>query len=128
MSKPIVFISHNKLKEGKLDDYTKLYREVVEDIKKEKPGTLIYLAFVDEDNSMVTMIHLFPDADAMEDHMKGAGERANEAYQYIESERLEVYGTPNEGVLEGMREIIGPDVTLVNVSKNIGGYIRLKKD
>ena len=74
MSKPIVFISHNKLKEGKLKAYTKLYREVVENIEKEKPGTLIHLAFVDEDNSSVTMRHLFPDADAMDDHMKGAGD------------------------------------------------------
>ena len=42
MSAPIVFISHNRVKEGELDGFRRYWREVVRSIEADKPGTLVY--------------------------------------------------------------------------------------
>src|SRR5213593_861531 len=39
MSEPIVFISRNRVKKGKLDDFKHFYQEGVERLRREKPGT-----------------------------------------------------------------------------------------
>ena len=71
MSGPIVFISHQRVKEGKLDAYKQSYREYIGIIKAVKPGTVAHLAYVNEDGSEVTMVHVFPDAEAMDLHFQG---------------------------------------------------------
>jgi quinol monooxygenase YgiN len=124
MSAPIVYISHNRVKEGKLDAFAQFYREGVKQIEAARPGTLVHLAYVSEDGSQVTMIHLFPDAAAMDLHMQGAGDRAKGAYEFLEPVRLEVYGTPSPGVVEMIRKIAGSGVELSYNPGHIGGYIR----
>ena len=59
MSDPIVLISHNRIKEGKLDDLRQFTPEGMKLIEADKPGTLVQLAYVNEDGTEVTYIHLF---------------------------------------------------------------------
>jgi quinol monooxygenase YgiN len=126
MSDPIVFISHNRVKEGKLDDLRQVSREGVKLIEADKLGTLVQLAYVNEDGTEVTFVHLFPNADAMDLHMQGASERAKRAYEFIESDRFEIYGTPSHGVMEMMKKIAGSGVVLSVNPQHLGGFIRLK--
>jgi hypothetical protein len=62
MSGPIVFISHNAVKESKLEGFRDAFGEVGEALDAEKPGTVVFLAFADEDGSEVSVVHVFPDA------------------------------------------------------------------
>jgi len=124
MSDPIVFISHNRVKEGKLDDLRQFSRDAVKLIEADKPGTLVQLAYVNEDGTEVTFVHLFPNADAMDLHMQGASERAKRAYEFIEADRFEIYGMPSDGVLEMMRKIVGSGVVLSFNPQHLGGFIR----
>jgi quinol monooxygenase YgiN len=126
MSEPIVFISHNRVKDGKLDEFREFYRESVKAIKAEKPGTLLHLAFVNEEGSEVTIVHLFTDAEAMDLHMLGAAERVELSSEFIESKSLEIYGMPNEGLLEMLGKLVGSGVGLSLTPENVGGYVRLK--
>jgi quinol monooxygenase YgiN len=71
MSEPIVLISNQRIKEGKLDEYTQSYRENVEILMADKPGTVAHLAYVSEDGSEVSMVHVFPDAESMDLHFQG---------------------------------------------------------
>ena len=65
MSGPIVCISHNAVKDGKLEGFREAFGEVADALEAEKPGTIVYLAFADEDGSRVSVVHVFPDAGAM---------------------------------------------------------------
>jgi len=125
---PIVFISHNKVKEGKLDNFRQFYRKEVKLIEADKPCTLVHLAYVNEDGTEVTIVHLFPNAHAFDLHMQGTSERAKKAYEFIESDRLEIYGRPSNDVLEMMRKIVGSGVALSFNPQNLGGFIRLKSE
>jgi len=126
MSEPIVFISHHKLKKGRLADFRQYYLECVELIDSTKPGTVGFLAYLNEEQNEVSIVHLFPDADAMDDHIQGARDRARGAYEFFESKRLEVYGSPSDEVLQMMVQIVGSGVELTIKPESIGGYIRLK--
>jgi len=126
MSEAIVFISNQRIKEGKLDAYTQYYRQAAELTEANKPGTVAYLAYASEDGTAVSIVHIFPDAESMELHMQGVGELAEKAFDFMEIVSFEIYGRPSDGLLEMMMRIAGTGVTLSVKPQPVGGYIRLK--
>ena len=90
-----------------------------------KPGTLAHMAFLNEEGTEMSIVHLFPDAAAMERHMVGVDELARKARDFMESVRLEIYGAPSDRVLEMMRQAAGSGVALVVKPQSVGGYIRM---
>lgn len=125
MIEPIVFISNQRVKEGKLEGYKQYYRQVAELTQANKPGTVAHLAYINEDNTELSIIHIFPDAEAMEMHMKGVDELAKKAYEFIDVISFEIYGKPGDTVLHRMMQIVGSGVALNIKPQRIGGYIRL---
>lgn len=123
MSEPIVFMSHSRVKDGMLGAFRELSSEVFPMMEASKPGTLLHYGYTDEDESEIAFIHLFLDADAMDAHFAGAGDRANRAAEYIETYRFEVYGTASEQTLAALERT--PEVELVVSPKAFGGYARL---
>ena len=126
MSEPIIFVSNQRIKEGKLDGYKQYYRQVAELTERTKPGTVAHLAYVNDDGTELSIVHIFPDAESMNLHMRGVDELAQKAYEFIEIVSIEIYGRPSDTILENMQQIVGSGVTLHLKSQNIGGYIRLK--
>ena len=124
MSEPIIFISHQRVKEGKLEGYKRYYRQVAEQAKLDKPGTIAHIAYHNEDGSELSIIHVFSDAEAMELHMKGVNELAKKAYEYVEILSFEIYGKPAAPLLERMMQIVGSRIALNIKPQLIGGYIR----
>jgi quinol monooxygenase YgiN len=101
MSEPIIFISNQRVKEGKLEGYKHYYRQVAEQARQNKPGTVAHIAYHNEEGTELSIIHIFPDAEAMELHMKGVDELAKKAYEYVEILSFEIYGQPTEGSSKG---------------------------
>ena len=124
MSEPIVFISNQRVKEGKLEGYKQYYRRVAEMTEATKPGTAAHLAYVNEDGNELSIIHIFPDAESMELHMIGVDELAKKAYEYVEILSFEIYGKPTDTVVERMMQIVGSGITVKLRPQLIGGYIR----
>ena len=128
MSEPIVFISHFKVKEGKLDGLKQLHQRVVEQIKTDKPGTVVFLHYLNQEGTEYSVIHFFPDAEAMDRHTEGAGERAKAAFEFIEPTRREIYGTPSDQILAMLRPPEGSGITLTVMPQPMSGYIRFKAE
>jgi hypothetical protein len=95
MPKPVVVVSHFKIKEGKLDGLKKIFPEVLETLKVEKPRTTAQLAYVDEAGTRVSIVHVFADADVMDQHFERAEERTKTAYEFMDPAGWEIYGTPS---------------------------------
>jgi quinol monooxygenase YgiN len=126
MSEPVVFVSHFKVKEGMLEDLKRLTADVLPRLREEKPRTVLYLAYLDEEASEVSFLHAFPDADSMDAHFEGVNERVAAAYQYIEPRGWEIYGKPSEGALESMRQAATTaGVSLTVLPEQLGGFLRL---
>jgi quinol monooxygenase YgiN len=126
MSEPVVFISHFGIKEGKLDDLRRQSAAVIEQLREEKPRTVVFLAYLDEQASEVSFLHAFPDAESMDLHFEGVDERVAAAYEYMEPRGWEIYGRPNEGALEMMRQgAAAAGVFLTVLPDHLGGFLRL---
>jgi hypothetical protein len=61
MSQPFISIATLRIKEGKLDDFTRSYREVVETVKEHEPRIIAFHGFVNEDGTEMTIIQVHPD-------------------------------------------------------------------
>lgn len=126
MSEPVVFISHFKVKEGALADLKRLSADVFTRLREEKPRTVLFLAYLDEEASEVSFLHAFPDAESMDAHFEGVNERVAAAYRYIEPRGWEIYGKPSEGALESMRQAATTaGVSLTVLPEQLGGFLRL---
>lgn len=121
---PIVFISRFKVKEGRADDFRRHYQDSLPSIEAGKPGTLVQLAYENEDSTEVAVIRLFPDADALDSQLQGAGERSKKTYEFIEPVSIEIYGAPKASTIETMRKISGSGITVSVSAQFIGGFIR----
>jgi quinol monooxygenase YgiN len=84
MPEPIIFIAHQKIKQGKTEQYKEYYQEVAEWIEANKPQTAAHIAYVSEDGTEASIIHIFPDAEAMENHMQNLGDLGKKAFTVME--------------------------------------------
>ena len=124
MTGPIVFISHFKIKEGKLEDVKQLSENVSKFIEANKPGTAAFLQFTNADGSELSIIHVFPDADAFDKHNEGAGERSSKAFEFIVPTRREIYGIPSDQAMAILTPPEGSGIFINQMSQLVGGYIR----
>jgi hypothetical protein len=125
---PIVFISNQKVKEGKLSEYAQYYREVAELTERTKPRTVAHLAYASEDGAAISIVHVFPDAEALATHMQGVEDLANKAYEFMEITSFEIYGDPGDAVLDNMKSIAGSGIAVTIKPQAIGGYIRFEAE
>jgi quinol monooxygenase YgiN len=126
MSEPIVFISHFRVKEGRLDSLRQLADAIFPRMESDKPRTLLFRAYVSEEGDRMSFLHVFADTDAMDSHFEGADERSRVAYESIVPEGWEIYGTPSQAALEGMRaEAAAAGVSLRYEPGSMGGFMRL---
>lgn len=127
MTEPIVFISHHRIKEGRLEDLRKLSQESTPKLKESKPGTVVFLAYTSEDGGEVSFLHVFPNAQAMDDHMLGVAERTQSAYGMIQPRSFEIYGKPSRESLEMMKQSAAQaGAELIISADYLDGYLRLK--
>jgi quinol monooxygenase YgiN len=124
MTGPIVFISHQRVRPGMLDAVRSAFAEVSAELEADKPGTVVFHAFASEDETELRIVHIFPDASAMDRHMVGVAERAARAREFMETTAFEVFGRPSAGVAEMMQQAAGGGVSLTLMPDPIGGYLR----
>ena len=128
MSAPIVFISRSKIKEGKLEGLKQHAQMMMELIQAEKPGTLAFLQYLNEDETELSIVHVFTDADAVDKHNEGVAERARGAFEFLEPISRELYGMPSEktlAMMTGVRPPGAPEIEVHHIPRVLGGYLRL---
>jgi len=125
MFEPIIFIAHQKVKQGKVEEYKKVYQEVGEWMEANKPQTAAHIAYISEDGTEASVVHIFPDIEAMEKHMQNLGDVGAKAFTLMEIVGFDVYGTPSKMVLDSMLRMI-PGAKVTMKTQSAGGYIRLK--
>jgi quinol monooxygenase YgiN len=127
MTEPIVFVSHFRVKEDKLDGLKQQFREVLEMLEAEKPRTTAQLAYLGDSGTKVSIVHVFTDADTMDLHLRGADERSRAAYEFMDPAGWEIYGTPSDAALQMMQQAASSvGVALTVQSDYLGGFLRVQ--
>jgi hypothetical protein len=124
-TRPIVFVSHFTVKAGHGDALRQMWDSVAAELEATRPRTVAYVAFLDETGDRFSIVHVFPDGDAMAAHAVGAGERSRAAFEHFTPAGWEIYGRPNDAELELMRESAkAAGVDLSVEAEALGGFLR----
>ena len=124
---PIVFISHFRVKPGGLDPITEMSHTVDAQMEADKPRTLIWLSYLNEDATRVSFLHAFADRAAMDAHIEGADQRSQAAMEHIVPLGWEVYGSPSEAALSSLRQAAeSASVPLTNEPNFLSGFLRFR--
>jgi hypothetical protein len=122
---PVAFISHFRIKEGKLDAAREAFAAVSTQLEASRPRTAAYLAFIDEAGQRLSILHVFPDAEALDLHAAGAGERSKAAFELFEPAGWEIYGEPSAAALKTFEDMAAEWGVPVNIDRvSVGGFIR----
>ena len=79
MSGPIVFISHHRVKDGRLSDLREESERTFAKLEARDPGTALFDAYTNQPGDQITFVHVFKDGPAMAAHLEGVGERGRSA-------------------------------------------------
>ena len=124
MTQPIVFVSHSAILGGQVEEFRDFVRRGAPKLEADKPGTVAFLAYLDEDGSQASIVHVFPNADAMSAHLEGVRERSEEADAFIRTTAYEIYGSPDPQVAQMMRGFAERSgVPLTVHPEHVGGYL-----
>lgn len=125
MTKPIVFISRNRVKEERQEEFDTFFREGVPVISYGDPGTAALLSYLSEDGRELHIVHVFAHADAFDAHLNGAEEREGLADDYLQGLAWEIYGAPSEAALGALQaRAMENGVAIAIYPDNFGGYLR----
>ena len=125
MDRPIIFISHFRVKAGHADAFRELWDSVAASLQASKPATTAYLGYLNDAATALTIVHVFPDAGAMAAHFGGADDRAAAAYEHIEPAGWEVYGSPQPESIEMLQGAAAQaGVPLAWQPDGLGGFLR----
>lgn len=126
MAAPLIHIFTATIKEGQLEGFKKYAQEHAEFTEAKHPGLLAFHQYVNEEGNKVSVVQVHPDADSMEFFMQEVvAQHGIQAYEYLEegSESSEIYGTPSDAILEGLRQY---GVSFTVKPDHVGGFTRLQ--
>ncbi len=99
MSDAVHWLLALNIKEGELDNFKALVKEMVDATKANEPGTLIYEWFVSDDEKTCHIYERYADSAATMAHLAAFGQNFAERFMAVlESVQLVVYGNPNDEV------------------------------
>jgi hypothetical protein len=123
---PIVFISHFRVRAGKLSDYRRIQADVARELEGEKRRTLLFLVYLDQLRERVTAFHVFADAQSMDIHLISSDERSKVGAQFLIPAGWEIYGNASTSTLatvESMAASTG--VSLAVHDEFLTGFMRI---
>jgi peptidoglycan/xylan/chitin deacetylase (PgdA/CDA1 family) len=107
MNAPFIFITTHTVKDGRLEDLEALNAEFVDFVESHEPDIIGLHAYLSEDRTRLTLIQIHPDAASLEHHLRVAGDKIHQAFELVDNERVDAYGSPGETartLLERLRE------------------------
>ena len=126
MTEPILFVSRWRLRQGERAAFEAMFGQALGLIATTKPRTALFAAYVNEADEEIRIVHAFPDAAAMTDHLEGSQDRSDSVQGVIEFLGFEVYGAAPEVAVDQLRRETasggGAEFTLFATA--IGGYLR----
>ena len=127
MSRPFIFIGTHRLKEGKLGDFERAWKDLVDTVESKEPQMISFNAYANEDGTEVAVVQVHPDAASMELHMAVVREHITQAYEELleGTTSIQVFGELSEAARGMMQHLAGSGVALTVKPNLLGGFIRI---
>jgi hypothetical protein len=124
VSGPFIVKTVSRIHPGKAETYRPVVSEFCKLVEETEPRLLAFHIYVTEDQSSEVVIQIHPDAASMQYHLDVMGKKVRETFAYSDFESLEIYGQPNDELMEWIERVSeGVPVTLHEM--HWGGFTRL---
>lgn len=123
MSEPIVFVTTMQIHEGELEQFKEASSKAMAYAEQNAPH-LAQGVYVDEGEMRAHGLQVHRDSGSILSWWKMGDPHIKDVMQHITTTRVDVYGQPNDGVMEGMRRLSGEGTTLT-VTPRLTGFFRL---
>ncbi len=106
MAGPLIYVGTHAIKRGRQEDAKTGSRALVEFLEANHGRVLHFEIFIDGDASEMTVIQIHPDEDSLRDHLRLAGEKIAQAYEFLDSTtRIDIYGTPSPALVDTLTQM-----------------------
>jgi hypothetical protein len=104
MSDPIIYVDNSEIREGQFEALAAAMNELAQFVEANEPQIYAYRVYFDERRARMTVIHIHPDVESLEFHMKIAGPLFSKFANFVKLFRIDLYGAPSEYIVEQLRQ------------------------
>ena len=104
MTEPILFIATSQIQDGTLKKFKEAVRKTIAFLEANGPQLLGEVC-IDEKEMRAYTIQVHRDSESILAHWQLSDPYRRDVMQYITTTRIDIYGQPNEAVMEGMRQL-----------------------
>jgi quinol monooxygenase YgiN len=104
MGDPLVYVDRSEVRPGKLDELREAIAGLASFVAANEPQLISYAAFIDPDGTHMTVTHIHRDPGSLDRHLAVAGPRFAPFAELVRLLRVDIYGTPSEAALAGLRD------------------------
>jgi len=123
VSGPIVFITTFQIENGALEKFKEAVRKSL-DFLETNGRQLMAEVCIDENEMRAHGVQVHRDSESILTHWQLADPHMRDVMQYITTTRVDIYGQPNEAVMEGMRRL-SSEGAVMTVTPLFAGFCRL---
>ncbi|MFB8244001.1 hypothetical protein ACFC5X_02925 [Streptomyces sp. NPDC055952] len=125
-STTLLFRNTMRVTEGHLEGFRDAVTRAVAFAEQHGPQLMVE-TFVDEERMLAHSFQLYRDSDAVRLHWKLADPYIQEVMRHCQVERFEVFGSPDDDVVAGVRSALGEQCTLTFNSR-VAGFVRFTSE
>jgi quinol monooxygenase YgiN len=103
VSGPLVYVDTSEVRDRALQDLKGALDELVRFVEANEPEILAYNAYLSDDGTRMTVVHVHRDSASLEFHMDVAEPAFRRFVDLVTLTSITVYGEPSERVLEKLR-------------------------
>ncbi len=123
MSMPIVFITTFQIENGALQKFKEAVQKSTDFIEANGPQLMAGVC-IDEDEMRAHGVQVHRDSESILTHWQLADPYMRDVMQYITTTRVDIYGQPNDAVVEGMQRLASQGA-VISVTPLFEGFSRL---
>lgn len=120
---PVLFCNTMQITGGHLESFKHAVQRAVEFVEEHGPQLMVEV-FIDEQRLVAYSFQLYRDSESILIHWKMSDPHIREVMEHCTVQRLDVYGRPNEAVMEQLRRPDDQEVA-VTVTPHFTGFTRL---
>ncbi|MPY86117.1 MAG: hypothetical protein GEV00_23420 [Actinophytocola sp.] len=123
---PVMLINTMQIRQGQLEKFKESVKKAVKFVEANGPQVMVQV-YIDAKNMRAYSFQLYRDSESILAHWKMSASHIDDVMLHSTVERLDVYGEPNDAVMEGLRGLSEDGVTLT-VTPHLYGFSRFRTD
>jgi len=124
MSDSIMLINTMQIEQSKLEDFKQSVKNSLAFVEANGPQLMVEV-YVDEKNLQAYSFQFYRDSESILSHWQMSDPYIRDVMEHITVKRLDIYGQPDDAVMEGVRPF-SQDGVIVTVTPHFAGFTRFQ--